>query len=55
MEEILATAKDELQESVLNGVSQVIHNDEVSLMDEIIFLVSSAFAEFRIRSISAVV
>ncbi|KAL4003219.1 hypothetical protein ACH3XW_6710 [Acanthocheilonema viteae] len=29
MEEILKTAKDELQESVLNGVSQVIHNDEV--------------------------
>ncbi|VDK83702.1 unnamed protein product [Litomosoides sigmodontis] len=29
MEEILTTAKDELQESVLNGVSQVIHNDEV--------------------------
>ncbi|VBB26535.1 unnamed protein product [Acanthocheilonema viteae] len=28
MEEILKTAKDELQESVLNGVSQVIHNDE---------------------------
>ncbi|KAK6102306.1 hypothetical protein QQG55_7925 [Brugia pahangi] len=29
MEEILTTAKDQLQESVLNGVSQVIHNDEV--------------------------
>ncbi|EFO28462.2 hypothetical protein LOAG_00006 [Loa loa] len=29
MKEILTTAKDELQESVLNGVSQVIHNDEV--------------------------
>uniref|UniRef100_A0A915PWT1 Uncharacterized protein n=1 Tax=Setaria digitata TaxID=48799 RepID=A0A915PWT1_9BILA len=29
MEEILTNAKEELQESVLNGVSQVIHNDEV--------------------------
>uniref|UniRef100_A0A8R1Y428 Uncharacterized protein n=1 Tax=Onchocerca volvulus TaxID=6282 RepID=A0A8R1Y428_ONCVO len=29
MEEILVTAKEELQESVLEGVSQVIHNDEV--------------------------
>ncbi|CAG9536977.1 unnamed protein product [Cercopithifilaria johnstoni] len=29
MEEILTIAKGELQESVLNAVSQVIHNDEV--------------------------
>uniref|UniRef100_A0A0R3RFF0 Focal_AT domain-containing protein n=1 Tax=Elaeophora elaphi TaxID=1147741 RepID=A0A0R3RFF0_9BILA len=29
MEEIVTAAKGELQESVLNGVSQVIHNDEV--------------------------
>ncbi|MCP9257596.1 hypothetical protein DINM_000708 [Dirofilaria immitis] len=29
MDEILATAKEELQESVLEGVSRVIHNDEV--------------------------
>ncbi|VDP22016.1 unnamed protein product [Onchocerca flexuosa] len=29
MDEILVSAKEELQESVLEGVSQVIHNDEV--------------------------